>query len=216
MSGKVLVAGATDGVGKEVLRQLVAQGAPVRALAHDAAMGRTAPDDVEVVAADLENTWTLLDALAGCDSMVIALGVMQPNAVRNLAAAAKMANLRHVVLVSPVFVDSDGQPLPEQGAVLEWKTYAEGAVRGNSVPYTIVRSGALTSGPGDEKALAFMQGEIVPGYVAVEDLARVCVQALDQPAAERVTLQVVEADGPPPTDWPGLFGALTPDDTTRQ
>lgn len=66
---KVLVAGATGGVGKAVVQQLVAQGVPVKALVRDgvkaAGMLPPASRGVEIVEGDVYKFGTIAKAMAG-------------------------------------------------------------------------------------------------------------------------------------------------------
>ena len=226
MVGRVLVAGATGGVGREVIRQLVAQGTLVRALVREEARGRSLLGDVEMVVGDTTDTPSLVVALNGIDSIICATGAhateggnseaVDYEGVRNLAAAAKISSISHFVLVSTIFVTRRDHPLNQFGRVLDWKFEGENAVRASSVPYTIVRPGGLTDEPGGRKAVVFDQGDRISGRIARADVATVCIQSLTQPGARRATVEIIEGDGPPPSDWTPLFDTLVPDDTTSQ
>ena len=68
----ILVTGSTGTVGREVVRQLAAEGLPVRALVHTP--GRAADlagPRVEIVAADLEKPQTLDRAFAGVERVFL-------------------------------------------------------------------------------------------------------------------------------------------------
>ncbi len=226
MAGKILVAGATGGVGQEVVKQLIDQGTPMRALVREEARARSLLGDVELAVGDTTDTPSLVLALSGIDYVICATGARATDGgnsqavdyegVRNLAAAAKISGLAHFVLVSTIFATHHDHPLNQFGRVLEWKFAGENAVRISSVPYTIVRPGSLTDEPGGRRALVFDQGDRISGRITRADVATVCIQSLWQPGARRATFEVIEADGPPPGDWAALFDVLIPDDTTSQ
>lgn len=104
------------------------------------------------------------------------------------------------------------------GGILTWKLRGEDAVRESGLPYSIIRPCALTEEPGG-KALVFEQGDNIRGKVSREDIAELCIQALEQPKACYVTFEVKEADNsvepglPQSTDdssdWERLFSNLT-------
>ncbi len=77
------------------------------------------------------------------------------------------------------------------GGILTWKLRGEDAVRESGIPYTIIRPCALTEEPGGQ-ALVFEQGDNIRGKVSREDIAELCIQALEQPKACNVTFEVKE------------------------
>lgn len=97
------------------------------------------------------------------------------------------------------------------GGILTWKLKGEDCVRSSGIPYTIVRPCALTEAPGG-KALMFDQGDNIKGKVSREDIAELCVEALEQPHACNVTFEVKEEEnGGSPRDWQGLFSGVKTD-----
>lgn len=97
------------------------------------------------------------------------------------------------------------------GGILTWKLRGEEAIRSSGIPYTIVRPCALTEEAGGQR-LTFERGDTIKGKVNREDIAELCVQALEIPAACDVTFEVKEGDsGYPPGDWTGLFSDLQRD-----
>lgn len=98
------------------------------------------------------------------------------------------------------------------GGILTWKLKGEDVIRSSGIPYTIIRPCALTEEPGD-KALKFDQGDTMKGQVSREDIAELCIQALNQPQACNVTFEVkAEQNGQKPGDWTGLFSSVKPDE----
>ena len=98
------------------------------------------------------------------------------------------------------------------GGILTWKLRGEEAVRESGLPYTIIRPCALTEEPGG-KLLVFEQGDNIRGKVSREDIAKLCVELLEQPQACNLTFEVKEdnTNGSPPLDWENLFSDLRAD-----
>ncbi len=102
------------------------------------------------------------------------------------------------------------------GGILTWKLRGEDAVRESGLSYTIIRPCALTEEPGG-KAVVFEQGDNIRGKVSREDIAELCVQALEQPKACNLTFEVKEAEsGKGSRDWENLLSALKTDLTTNK
>jgi uncharacterized protein YbjT (DUF2867 family) len=100
----ILVTGATGNIGRELLRQLYAdgRGAGVRALTRDAARaGDAVPDGTEVAEGDLGRAESLKSALRGVRSLFLISGVGDDARVLD---AARDAGVEHVVLVSSITV----------------------------------------------------------------------------------------------------------------
>jgi uncharacterized protein YbjT (DUF2867 family) len=171
----VAVAGATGGVGKAVVRALLAaSSAPspnppslrVRALARSESKAAAvlppfgANSQLSVAVADVEQFATLPAALKGADALVIATGpprTMNPLGPYeidfagnlNLFAAAQQAGtVKHVVFVTSIGADDLVNPLNLFFLILFWKKQAEAALQRSGLPYTIIRPGGLRdSGP---------------------------------------------------------------------
>jgi len=227
MAKPVLVAGATGGVGKQIVQKLLARGTPVRVLARDFAAARAVfSDTVEYIAGEVREPETLSPAVSGVEAVICAVGAgrgddqtntpekVDYEGVRNLIEAARAANVPHFVLVSSLGVTQPNHPLNQMfDNVLAWKLRGEDALRTSGLPYTIIRPGGLVDDPGGRLALRLNQGDdpAFTGSISREDVAALCVQALTQPAARSITFEVIAVDGLSPTDWAALFAALKPD-----
>lgn len=223
---KVLVAGATGQTGQLIVSELLASGYEVRALVRDTAKARKVlGDKVELVQGDVKDPATLTAAFAGTDAVISAVGARgakgpdRPEAidyegVKNLVDAAAGARSRQFVLVSSRSVTQPDNPLNKLfGNVLIWKLKGEDALRASGVPYTVIRPGGLTNGPGGDKDVVFEQGDTVRAQTTITraDVARICVQALRYPEARNRTFETSAAPGAPVTDWRAKFAALRPD-----
>lgn len=213
----ILVAGGTGFLGRSIVAALRHDGHEVRVLSRG---GRDNPwsndRGVSMVEGDVREAGTLADAVAGCDTLVIAVQfpghpVEVPKkdltydeydrkGTENLVAAAKKAGVKRLVYLSGVGV---GQDRHEPWFVA--KDRAEAAVKGSGIAYTIFRP-SWVYGPRDKALNRFaMFARLLPFVpmpgpgtakvqpVHVEDLGFAVAKALKTPAAEN---QVIEIGGP--------------------
>lgn len=96
------------------------------------------------------------------------------------------------------------------GGILTWKLKGEEVIRASGIPYTIIRPCALTEEAGGS-ALLFAQGDTIKGKVSREDIAELCVQALEESKACNVTFEVKESATNERQSWEELFSSLKPD-----
>lgn len=223
MADIYLVAGATGRLGQPIVSRLLRRNRHVRALVRDLQKGRALlGENLELVQGDTRQIDTLHDAVNGVHTVLCATGSRTPEGVnspeqvdyvgvRNLVMVAKQANVQRFLLVTSIAVTRPEYSLNQSGHVLEWKHKGEDVLRESGLDYTIVRPGGLTDEPGGEKALRVEQGDQLSGSISRDDLAEVCLRALDHSAAHHATFEVVEADGAPPSDWAALFEGLRPD-----
>lgn len=96
----------------------------------------------------------------------------------------------------------------ELGFILTYKLKGEDLIRESGLPYTIVRPCALTEEPAGAD-LIFDQGDNITGKISREEVARICVAALESPFALDKTFEVksvvpfsepytVDPENPPP------------------
>ena len=133
--------------------------------------------------------------------------------------------LPQFVLVSSAGVTRPGRPginLEEEppavklndqlGGILTWKLRGEDNLRESGIPYTIIRPCALTEEAGG-KELIFEQGDNIRGKISREDIAKLCVQSLQQPSACNLTFEVKQSENNASyIDWQQLFSQLKADD----
>ncbi|NET88422.1 MAG: NAD(P)H-binding protein [Kamptonema sp. SIO1D9] len=96
------------------------------------------------------------------------------------------------------------------GGILTWKLKGEDAVRNSGLTYTIIRPCALTEEIGG-KVLTFAEGDNIKGQVSREDIAELCVQAIEIPAACEKTFEVKEEAASGTIDWESLFREVSRD-----
>jgi len=85
------------------------------------------------------------------------------------------------------------------GNILTWKLRGEDCVRDSGLVYTIIRPCALTEEPATDK-LFFDSGDTIKGKVSREDIAELCIAALQMPEASNLTFEVKAGDIPR-CDW---------------
>ncbi len=87
----------------------------------------------------------------------------------------------------------------------------EDSLRESGIPYTIIRPCALTEEPGG-KELIFEQGDNIKGKISREDIAKLCVQSLQEPLACNVTFEVKQGENSANyIDWEKLFKTVSSD-----
>ncbi|GAB2231316.1 hypothetical protein Droror1_Dr00010322 [Drosera rotundifolia] len=96
----------------------------------------------------------------------------------------------------------------ELGFILSYKLKGEDLLRESGIPYTIIRPCALTEEPAGAD-LIFDQGDNITGKISREEVAKLCVAALESPHACNKTFEVksvipfsepfkVDPENPPP------------------
>lgn len=225
MTGLILVAGATGGVGQHLIGRLTAQDYSVRALVRDTARAEqlfAAQDRLTLVEGDTGKPITLPRAVVGAGAVICAIGAKAPvgdnspekvdyEGVRNLVLAARNAGIGRFILVSSLAVTHPEHPLNNFGRVLDWKRRGEDALRTSGLLYTIIRPGGLTDAPGGASALKVDQGDRTSGMISRSDVAAVCVAALDEIATYHTTFEIVAEEGTPPEHLRNLFASLKTD-----
>lgn len=107
----------------------------------------------------------------------------------------------------------------ELGSILTFKLKGEDLIRESEIPYTIIRPCALTEEPAGAD-LIFEQGDNITGKISREEVAKICVAALESPYACDKTFEVkcvlpfseqytVDPENPPPEkDYNSYFMSL--------
>lgn len=126
--------------------------------------------------------------------------------VESIKAYGKKVNTPQFILISSAGVTRPGRPgidleneppavrLNDQlGGILTWKLAGEEVVRNSGLRYTIIRPCALTEKPGD-KDLVFDQGDNMRGQVSRDAIAKLCLEALNNPKAVNKTFEVRETE----------------------
>jgi uncharacterized protein YbjT (DUF2867 family) len=216
---RVLVVGATGGIGRRVVAAAQRHDLPVTALVRDLARGESRLPGVELAQGDLEQPACLESAVRGIDAVVFTHGGPgSPDSARRIDYGGVASVLRaldgqtpRIALMTSIGVSRREAPDSSVGQLLDWKRRSERLVRASGAPYTIIRPGWFDNvGPGDER-LVFEQGDTGNGSIGRDQLAEVLVRSLLTDTATGRTFELIAEAGAPSADWDGLFGALTPD-----
>ena len=169
---KILVAGATGGVGQLVVAKLLARDFNVRGLTRNKAKAEPMFEGrLELVEGDIRYPDTLIDAVKNIDYLICCTGttafpslrwdfanLFQPSnspeavevdGVKNLLSAVPQDLKRFVFVSSCGVLRKDQLPFNILNAfgVLDAKLKGEQAIASSGLPYTIIRPGRLIDGP---------------------------------------------------------------------
>jgi uncharacterized protein YbjT (DUF2867 family) len=152
----ILVTGATGSVGRLLVDELVAAGAPVRALTNNPARAAL-PDGVEVARGYLGKPATLPAALAGVDTVYLA---PLPAYVDDFVECARAAGVRRVVVLSGEPADYEAQGDPST-----WHYYRiERAIEAGGFDWTFLRPGQFMNNTLDWAASIKAEGVVRAPY----------------------------------------------------
>ena len=208
---RLAVTGASGKTGWRVVQEALGRGYEVRALLRpDSAV----PDGLagaEIQRLELGDAAALRQALEGCEALVIAtgarpsvdlLGPMKVDALamRSQIAACKEAGVDRVVLVSSLCSGRWIHPLNLFGLILVWKGVGERWLQESGLRWTVVRPGGLkeTEDGLDQEGVVYTGPEEQDSQSIPRRLvARVCLEALETPAAEGRILEITSRPGHP-------------------
>ncbi len=198
---RVLIIGASKGIGLETTRQALAAGYHVRALARSAsAIGLSNPR-LEKVSGDALNHRDVEAALAGVDAVIVTLGVglgelfrpvhLFSDATRVLIAAMKTQAVNRLVCVTG-FGAGDSrasigclQRVPFQiifGHAYDDKSRQEQLIKESALDWTIARPGVLTSGPRTGRYQVLREpSQWRNGIISRSDVAEFLVRQIEDP-----------------------------------
>ena len=129
-----LVIGATAHFGRQAVEELVAAGAPVRALTRTPERAGL-PQEVDVVRGDLTKPETLPAALAGVEAALLVLQYGMD--VAALLAAAGQAGLRRLVFLSSGAVVPGAERQPD--VIAQYHHDVERAIEASGIEWTFLR-----------------------------------------------------------------------------
>jgi putative NADH-flavin reductase len=205
---KLVVLGATGGVGLEIIRQALAQNHRVKAFVRSAERLKPYADRVEINRGDLFNPDALTNAIRGCDAILSGFGPRLPiatsdaNLLRDFAAsltrAMQQSGIRRVVIVSTAFLFKDSIIPPTYlfgrllfPSVVRDATAMEQSISRSGLDWTLVRPPQFTDGP--HTAHYRVRDGHLPAFgfkISRADVADFCLRAVEDPASIRKILGV--------------------------
>lgn len=214
---KAFVVGATGGTGQWIVRELIDRGIPVVALVRNLEKGQQLlPAATQLVVGDVLQPDSLAAAIADCDVILCATGAapgFDPTApyrvdyegTKNLVDLAQSKGINHFVLVTSLCTSQLFHPLNLFWLILVWKKQAEEYLRQSGVNYTIVRPGGLKDEDNTNQVLMASADSLFDGSIPRQKVAKVCVEALFQPAARNKVVEVIAKAEAPTSTWDRLF-----------
>jgi putative NADH-flavin reductase len=197
-SMRVLVIGASQGIGLETVRQALAAGYQVRAFARSAAGMALSDPNLDKVRGDALNTQDVAAALMGVDVVIQTLGVgigdlfrpvhLFSEATRVLIAGMKNQHINRLISVTGFGAgdsrDSIGflQRVPFEivfGRAYADKTLQEELIKKSGLEWTIARPGVLTGGPQTGRSQVLSKpGQWRNGIISRADVAAFLVRQI--------------------------------------
>jgi putative NADH-flavin reductase len=198
---KILIVGATRGIGRKVLDQALAAGHAVTALVRDARRLDAQHERLKVVLGDVLDADSVARAMAGQEGVCCSLGVKVPwfyvtvfsEGTRNLLDAMKKSGAKRLVCVTGIGAgDSRGhggflydrlfRPFLLRTIYAD-KNRQESLIKAGDVEWVIVRPGFLTNGPltGRYRVVTDLSG-VTAGWISRADVAHFILQQLVAPS----------------------------------
>ncbi|MFM9047287.1 MAG: SDR family oxidoreductase [Cyanobium sp.] len=208
---RLAVTGASGKTGWRVVQEALSRGYQVRALLRPESASPDGLDGAEILRLELGDAEALQAALKGCDALVIAtgarpsvdlLGPMKVDALamRSQITACKAAGVERVVLVSSLCSGRWIHPLNLFGLILVWKGVGERWLQESGLRWTVVRPGGLkeTEDGLEKEGIVYtgpngQDSQSIPRRL----VARVCLEALESPAAEGRIIEITSRQGQP-------------------
>lgn len=207
-SGAVLVIGGTRATGLEVVRQLRARGDEVAVLVRPGSDGSAAEQlGARILRGDAMNQPDIAAALATGPfrAVVSTLGARAVKGTRpdfegnrNAVDAARSAGVSRFVLVTVIGAGDSYAASPWIArrildTVMKEKTKAEDYLKTSGLDYTIIRPGGLLDKEAQGRAYLTEDTRSM-SWIRRSDLARLTVQALDDPRAIGKTYHAFDPD----------------------
>jgi uncharacterized protein YbjT (DUF2867 family) len=134
----ILVTGGTGNIGRELVRELAANGCLFRILVRDPARAAGLSARAERFIGDLSEPATLTPAFSAVDKLFLLTPGIGTDNVAHAVAAAKAAAIGHIVHLSSFTVL--GEPMPAMG---HWHHEREEIIRSSGIPATFLRPGGF-------------------------------------------------------------------------
>lgn len=199
---RILIVGASKGIGLEITRQALAAGYDVRALARSATSIELTDAKLEKVQGNALKQQDVEAALAGVDAVIVTLGVsvgalfkpvsLFSDAMRVLIAAMKEKGVSRLICITGFGAgDSKASIPPLQripyrivfGRSFDDKSLQEKLIKESGLDWTIVRPGMLSNGPRTGRYKVLREPlEWRNGFISRADVADFLVKQIEDRA----------------------------------
>ncbi|MCY7277937.1 MAG: SDR family oxidoreductase [Phormidesmis sp. CAN_BIN44] len=202
----VFLAGASQGVGREILKGLLAQHQKVKAFVRSESVAAELQTmGVETAIGDALNSEQITQAMAGSpiDLVISTIGGKPQQGERadykgnqNLIDAAVKAGVKRFILVTSIGSGESAAALPPQAFsalkdVLAEKEKAEQHLIASGLTYTIIRPGGLKSEPATGNGVLTEDPKIA-GSIHRADVAQLVCRCVDSDRANNKILSAVD------------------------
>ena len=205
---KILVAGATGGCGRLVVRRLNELGIATQVLTRDARRAALL-GPVAVVEGNALSPEDCRRAIEGCEAVICTLGdrwmpadgrIVDGNGVINLARAAEQSGARRFILVSTLGLGDSWMPffadwllrLLGVMPIFKAKARSEAYVRSSALQWTILRPGFLSNFRMRAEPVLLPPSGRAPGFTTRQAVADVAVRCLQSHSAIGQAFTVVD------------------------
>ncbi|KEH18444.1 uncharacterized protein At5g02240 isoform X1 [Medicago truncatula] len=199
----VLVTDGDSEIGQMVILSLIVNKSRIKALVKDKRVALEAFGNyVESMTGDTSDNRFLRKALRGVCTIIC------PNE-GFISSVGSLQGVKHVVLLSQLSVYS-GKTGIESMMKNNAKKLAEqdeSVLRSSGIPYTIIRTGELQDTPGGKQGFTFDKGVAATGSISKEDVAFVCVKALEFVPQTGLIFEVANGENKIP-DWKECLATL--------
>lgn len=220
----VLVAGATGQTGSLVVKALVAEGVPVRAMTRNPEKAAAFGAGIEGVIGDATDPATLTGAMQGVGVVISTIGARFPIGNNGFAAvdwkgnralidAAKAAGVERFVLLSAGSAGRDGFPYSWSISPYPWKAKSEQYLRESGMNYSIIAAGGLRDHAAGQQAIKLApRSAYESALISRADLANVLIACATEAACLGKTITVVNQEDVAPTGaWRASLAGLPKD-----
>ncbi|GAB3782144.1 hypothetical protein GCM10028818_37400 [Spirosoma horti] len=180
---QIAVIGATGMLGQPVTHELIRAGFSIRIIARDVAKARHLFPATDVVAGDLNNVESLVNALSGVEAVYLNLSIKQTEkkdhfhteaqGLLNLIQASRLAGIRRIGYLSSIIIRYQGMDGFDWWA-FEVKQKAVQLIKESGIPYSIFYPSCfLDSLNGTQRLGRFVlmvgRSVVKPWYIAARD-----------------------------------------------
>ncbi len=215
---RIAVTGASGKTGWRVVQEAISRGLEVTAILRPDSIAPEGLDGARIERLELRDIATLQQALRGCEALVIATGArpsidllgplkVDALAIRHQLQAARAAGVKRVLLVSSLCSGRLLHPLNLFGLILVWKGLGERWLAASGLDWTVIRPGGLKESEENLEAEGIVfsdadqqESDSIPRRL----VARVCLDALQTPAAIGRIIEITSRREQPPValaDW---------------